>query len=73
MQLMMSKLIGMKLSNEMTLSDRQCMAILGMIVSVEISATSILASDLAAGNMRLVAGVSEDRHLVYDGDIRTRS
>jgi hypothetical protein len=68
--LMMGKLIRMSsFTVGMNLSDRQLIAMLSSTVSIEVSAASKLASELAAGNMRLVAGVSMDRHLVYTMEI----
>jgi hypothetical protein len=45
------------------------LAVLGAIASIEVSAGSEAASEVAAGHMRLVAGISEDRDAVFTLEI----
>ena len=51
------------------LGDKENMAVLGALAAIEVSAASTLATELSAGHMRPVAGVSEDRHMVYTLEI----
>ena len=51
------------------LGDKENMAVLGALAAIEVSAASMLATELSAGHMRPVAGVSEDRHMVYTLEI----
>ncbi len=52
-----------------SLTDAGTMAVLGSMASIEICAASKLDSEIASGHMRLVAAISEDRHLVYTMDV----
>jgi hypothetical protein len=55
----------LKLASGKEFSKAQVLAVLGSIVSLEISASAEMASELASEHMRLVAGISEDRKCVY--------
>ena len=50
-------------------STAQVMGVLGSLASVNISAASHLASDLASGHMRLVSAISKQRKYVYTLEI----
>ena len=57
--------IGKRSRETQPITSKHHMAVLGVIASIEVSAASSLATELSSGHMRPVAGVSEDRHLVY--------
>jgi hypothetical protein len=51
------------------LTEVAAVAVLGFLVSIEVSASSELATELASGHMRLVGGISNDRHMVYTMEV----
>ena len=51
------------------LSKPAAVAILGFMASIEVSASSELATELASGHLRLVGGISIDRSLVFTMEI----
>jgi hypothetical protein len=52
-------------TKEAPLTVAHALAVLGSIASIEVSAGSEMASDLASGHMRLVAAISDERECVY--------
>jgi hypothetical protein len=50
---------------KMAYTQAQALSVLGAMVSIEVSAASKLASEIAAGHMRMVGAISKDRTFVY--------
>ena len=50
---------------KMAYSQEQAVAVLGAMVSIEVSAASKLAREIAAGHMRMVGAISKDRTFVF--------